>query len=479
MKLSTILTLAAAVAGTTYFAADAKAAVELVDADGWQASVDGRVNAFVTHTFGDERPEETGANWIGFNESDINPSGNIRRTRIRSGMFPSFIGFNFKKTTESLTFSSRVEVGFQITNTVPSASPDLTEAWIQPRNVWLDVAGDFGSLRAGRSFGLFGRSNIVMNVVLGQNYGVGFPCANFFIQGGSCGHVGYGVIWPDFTAQISYATPKIADSFQFNIGVFDPRSAVLAAFEGETFIDIELPRFEAEATFDIASDGFSLKAWAGAFWQRVGATAEVTQVDPLTGETIIDPISGDDVTAFENPQLDSWGVGGGVMAEFGDLSVGLTGHTGAGLDAFIILPFNPVIIGTATEPDVVPTLRDSIGYLAMARYNFGDAWISLGYGQALLDRVDGDPGLTVPDQNAVLREQTGISAGIYYRVGQVIFGIDFFNADYKFDDRVVTDETGLSQQFAFDPNLDENVPVLVEPLSQNINFLSAGVTMEW
>ena len=77
-------------------------------------------------------------------------------------------------------------------------------------------------MRAGRDFGLFSRGNLFMNYELGHAYGVGFPCAYEKMFGGACGHVGFGTLWPDFHAQLTYSTPWFGDIFQLSAGVFDP-----------------------------------------------------------------------------------------------------------------------------------------------------------------------------------------------------------------------------------------------------------------
>src|SRR5688572_7510290 len=172
----------------------AEAEVPLADAGGWKLSTDGRVNSFVSHMWGDTRPKGLESlQWVGFNESgsdgQLNAEGKLRKTRIRGEYVPSTLAFNVRKqTSENFKVAARVEVGFQITNIEQSAVPP-NPSWMEARAVYLDLSGAWGSVRAGRDFGLFSRGNLFMNYELGHAYGVGFPCAYATVHGGACGHV--------------------------------------------------------------------------------------------------------------------------------------------------------------------------------------------------------------------------------------------------------------------------------------------------
>src|SRR5262249_14864987 len=102
------------------------AEVKLGEANGWVVSTDGRVNAFISHVWGEDRPKGLeNLNWVGFNESSsggqANADGKLNKTRIRSGYVPSTLAFNFRKQlSENLKVQSRVDVGFQITSIDPA-----------------------------------------------------------------------------------------------------------------------------------------------------------------------------------------------------------------------------------------------------------------------------------------------------------------------------------------------------------------------
>src|SRR5687768_2149109 len=262
MWLSRELTGALALAAALVWPCTSQAEIKLAEADGWVVSTDGRVNAFISHVWGDNRPAGLESlNWVGFNEStsagQVNADGKLRKTKIRSGYVPTTLAFNFRKQMwPNLKVQSRVEVGIQITNIDPAFIADPT--WMDPRSAYLDLSGTWGSVRAGRDLSLFPRSNLFMNYELGHAYGLGFPCAYERMFGGACGHVGFGTLWPDFRAQITYTTPSIADIVNLSVGIFDPRT--IPTYEWH---QTPLPRVEGEAVANYSwREGWGIKAWA-------------------------------------------------------------------------------------------------------------------------------------------------------------------------------------------------------------------------
>src|SRR4051812_10681776 len=281
-QLRNILAAVSLSAAALASASTAHAEVKLLDGGptGWTISTDGRVNAFVSHVWGDNRPAGLESlNWVGFNESTDDAAATVdnklNRTRVRSGYVPSnFALMASKQAYPDLKLLARVEIGIQITTNNPSSVGDHT--WMEPRDTYLDLSGRWGGVRAGRAFGLFGRGNLYMNYELGHAYGLGFPCSYDSIFGGACGHVGFGTIYPDHRAQITYSTPKFGDVFQISAGVFDPRTVPTKGF-----VQTPYPRVEGEANLDYHwKKGWGVKAWANGMWQKVSTTGSV--VDPTT-----------------------------------------------------------------------------------------------------------------------------------------------------------------------------------------------------
>jgi hypothetical protein len=434
----------------------AEAEVPLGEVLGWTVSVDGRVNAFISHVWGDNRPAGLdNLNWVGFNESNspgqADSDNNLRKTRIRSGYVPSTLGFNFKKAvSDNFKLASRVEVGIQITNVDPAFIADPT--WLEPRSVYLDISGNWGSVRAGRDMSLFPRSNLYMNYELGHAYGIGFPCSYERMFGGACGHVGFGTLWPDFRAQIGYSTPKIGDILQISAAVFDPRTVPTYNWD-----QTPLPRVEGEAVADYSwQTGWGVKAWGNGFWQTVGTSVDI--LDPATM-----------VTSREDFSQDAYGVGGGLLARLGPFKAGFAAHTGKGMDGFSTFTFNPIAIG---QSNTLPNrserrFRKTSGFLAEASVTLGDTWFMGGFGKALLDRDATDPPIDTLEAAPLIRSQTGISAGVFHRIDQVVIGVDYFNARYAFDARFT------------DPDMSGPLEPTYVDSEQTVHIVNTGVTLEW
>ncbi len=440
-------------AAVSLLAGSAAAEIKLVEANGWTVSTDGRVNGFASHVWGDDRPEGLESlPWVGFNETgdsgETDGSGKLRKTRIRSGFVPSTFGFTVNKELKNgLKLKGRIEIGIQIANTDPSFVADPT--WMEPRAAYLEVGGVWGSFKAGRDLSLFPRGNLIMNYELGHAYGVGFPCAYEKVFGGACGHVGFGTLWPDFRAQLTYSTPNFGNIFQASVGIFDPRTVPTY-----NWTHTRLPRVEGEAVakYDFR-EGWGFKAWANGSWQELGigvdTTVPNTSPPEVSGRTLY--------------TQNAYGVGGGVTGYLGPVKVGGSGYAGKGMDAFEMLTFNPIFVSRDPSlPNERRRFRPSRGFLVEASVTIGTTWVMGGFGRAYLDRMPSDTPITTPGEPPLLRSQTGISTGIFHRIDAFVLGLDYFNAHYAFDPRVValpTQHTETSKQI--------------------VHTVNAGATLEW
>jgi hypothetical protein len=140
------------------------------------------------------------------------------------------------------------------------------------------------------------------------------------------------------------------------------------------------------------------------------------------------------------------------------------------MDGFVTFTFNPVFMTITSDP-LVPNherkFRPTRGFLAEASLTFGNTWVMGGFGQAMFDRLDNDNPIDTLNAAPLLRTQTGISTGVFHRVDQVVFGLDYFNARYGFDARL------------YDPNPSDTVPPTYVDSSQVVHTVNGGATLEW
>ena len=153
------------------------------------------------------------------------------------------------------------------------------------------------------------------------------------------------------------------------------------------------------------------------------------------------------------------------MGYLGPFKAGFSGYMGKGMDAFEVLTFNPIFVGQGTglRPEQ-RRFRPSRGILAEASFTLGTTWIMAGFGRAMLDRIATDTPITTLDAFPLLRTQTGISAGLFHRIDAIVIGLDYFNARYGFDPRLVGSADGSSRYVT---------------VSQQVNIVNAGMTLEW
>jgi len=193
--------------------------------------------------------------------------------------------------------------------------------------VYLTIGmADGSQILAGRELGLFQRQNILTDMTLFGVGAVGNP------QGGgtTLGRIGYGYIYPNFNAQVTYTTPA-KNPAQLSIGLFQP--SVLGA---SIYSVTKIPRLEAELTYHQTSGTNKFMVWVGGEWQSTSSAD--------AGDSSKSSIGG---TA-------------GIKADIQDLSVVVSGYTGSGLGH--VLGFT----GSAVAGN--GTLRKSDGLIAQVTY---------------------------------------------------------------------------------------------------------------
>jgi hypothetical protein len=173
---------------------------------------------------------------------------------------------------------------------------------------------------------LFQRQNILTDMTLFGVGAVGGP------QGGgtTLGRIGYGYIYPNFNAQVTYSTsPK--NPAQLSIGLFQP-----SVFATTIYTVTKIPRLEAELTYHQTSGANTFTVWVGGEWQSTSSRDAGDSTKSTIGGTA------------------------GVKANLQDLSIVVSGYTGSGLGT--TLGF------TADAVAANGTLRKSDGLIAQPTY---------------------------------------------------------------------------------------------------------------
>ena len=248
--------------------------------NGWTFSFSGNVNAF----------------WVF--SADSTKAG--KNSSIRTGLLPAFATFEAKGKEGGMNLGIHFGFAPQIQNAGvhDHFGPDAAGAQIDMRQVYMTIGfADGSQILAGRELGLFQRQNILTDMTLFGVGAVGAP------QGGgtTLGRIGYGYIYPNFNAQVTYTTsPK--NPAVISIGLFQPSTFL----GGSIYSVTKLPRLEAEVTYHTTSGGNTFTVWAG---------GEVQSTSSRAGDSSKTTVGG---TA-------------GVKANVSDLSIVVSGYTGSGL----------------------------------------------------------------------------------------------------------------------------------------------------
>jgi hypothetical protein len=278
--------------------------------NGWTFSFSGNVNAF----------------WV--YSSDSTKAG--KNSSIRTGLLPAFATFEAKGKEAGMNLGIHFGFAPQIQNAGvhDHFGPDAAGAQIDMRQVYMTIGfADGSSLLVGRELGLFQRQNILTDMTLFGVGAVGAP------QGGgtTLGRIGYGYIYPNFNAQVTYSTsPK--NPAVLSIGLFQPSTFL----GGSIYSVTKWPRLEAEVTYHTTSGGNTFTVWAGGEVQSTSSRDAGDSSKTTVGGTA------------------------GVKANVSDLSIVVSGYTGSGLGTTLGFTAD-AIAGNGT-------LRKSDGLIAQLTY---------------------------------------------------------------------------------------------------------------
>jgi len=339
----------------------AKAQLSMPLSNGWTFTFSGNINAFYVFSSG-------GVNQAGVINGGLTSTD--KASRVRTGLLPAEFGLDATGKVNGLDLGVHFGIYPQIQNaSVHDNFGNGTQAGAQidMRQVYLTVGGNWGQITAGRTLDLFSRQNILTDMTL---FGVGASGGVVGGGGTTLGRIGYGYIYPNFNAQLTYSTPA-SKSAQLSFGVFDPSKVTT---DSTTFEGTRMPLLEAEAT------------WTKNFGTpptTEGATADklMLWVNGMTQHTNAVPNTFDLIS--ENPGFTSSGVGGGAKLDISGLSLVGSGYfaSGVGTTLFFNLP-----------ADAVNDSRDSYGYIAQATYAISNSkWIlGASYGESDLKQTDLD-----------------------------------------------------------------------------------------
>src|SRR5437667_1594581 len=296
MKRLAVLSVAVAL----LWPAAANAQLTMQMSNGWSFSFAGNVNAFWVFTRGNTALNK------------------LTNSSVRTGLLPAFATFEAKGKEAGMNLGIHFGFAPQINNgAVHDNFGNGTQAGAQidMRQVYLTLGGEWGQILAGRELGLFSRQNILNDQTL---FGVGaVGIAGGQNAGTTLGRIGYGYIYPNFDAQLTYSTRSGLPA-QLSIGAFQPsitlgtRNANGPCITICTYTFTKIPRLEAEFTYNQKSGPNKYLFWAGGLWQQTWNAA--------TGGTSKSSVGG---TA-------------GIRADVSDLAIVVNGYYGGRLGTTLL-----------------------------------------------------------------------------------------------------------------------------------------------
>ncbi|WP_454255247.1 porin [Pseudomonas sp. Marseille-Q8238] len=321
-----LLPFAIATALTCGMVQQASAEIVLYDKDDTTFSTDGYVNTFYVHN----------------NVKSDDDSRDRNQSRVKMGFLPNYIGFNFGKQVDGLKLGARAS--FWVT--INDGDDNGTSTAIDVRQFFGTISSpEWGEVLIGKDFGLFARSNIFLDELL-----AGFGNASdtlALVDGGgvSFGNIGTGYPYAFPTSQITYRNNNLTEGLRVAVGIMDPVDTNDSSPLGKSYQDS--PRFESEVSYQFDLGGSAIYTWLNGTYQNSSNTDSAVK------------------------DLESRGLGYGVQAKMGGLSL-----TASGFQAKGVHPFFSNNLTKANLRDI-----ESDGYLLQGSYSFGKNRIALSYGK--------------------------------------------------------------------------------------------------
>jgi hypothetical protein len=324
------------------------------------------------------------------------PLGGKGAFGIRTGLLPAFAVFDAKaKEGETdvgvhFGFAPQIQCGYGTEGqgaSVGGQGHDCFGAQIDMRQVYLTVGGTWGQILAGRELGLFGRQAILSDQTL---FGVG-ATGGAAGAGTTLGRIGFGYIYPQFKAQMTYSSPAGRPG-QLSIGLFQPAT-------NPPYTTVQIPRVEAEGVYTAGNT----KVW-------VGGLAQTNKTPEGAFAT--------DETAF------AWGGNAGVRFGTAMFSVTGTAYYGKGIGTTLMFLGGAAGAGTGGDD-----LRKSYGGYGQVTVTPANSKVTVAgsWGISILDAAN--------DDLADFKTKNWLaSGGIYYQATKSLKVVGEFNYAVTEDD---------------------------------------------
>ena len=305
-----------ATSGALSIASPAIAGVDLVSQGGWETSISGSLPVFLV-------------------ASDHDNSE--KALRVQSGFNPANINFHVvaPKSDSGITVSGHFQIDTHL-----QGSGVQNSGLFESRVANIQLSGDFGTIVAGKDFGVFNSSAIGD---LSSQRGVGWLGGGADTANTTGGRIGTGYVYANFNPQVKYISPSMG-GLSFKVALINPEEPQDAPVETDS------PRIEGQINYKMDAGNGSLELWSGVFQQTVNVVSE---------NSFGYDMQGIDVGAHID------------IASFG-LTVSYTDTTGIGADG--------LYGGSINDADV-----DATQWYVEADYVFGKNTIGVSYGEGSQD----------------------------------------------------------------------------------------------
>lgn len=236
-KLSSAMVLAMATMTGT-----ANATVAIASASGWETSISGSIPVFVVSSDHD---------------------GDESATRVQSGFNPANLNFHVAapKTASGLVVSGH----FQIDTHLQGSNGVQNSGAFESRVANIQIASEYGTITAGKDFGVFNSSAIGDKASQG---GVGWLGGGADTGNATGGRIGTGYVYANFNPQVKYSSNNF-NGLSFKVALINPEEPQDADIETDS------PRIEGQVNYSTKFDSANVELWSGLFQQNVsvlGAT---------------------------------------------------------------------------------------------------------------------------------------------------------------------------------------------------------------